>query len=208
VHHEFDTLLSVITGAGLVVDRVDTHHSPGLGHGQRARLSVYSYLAGSPSSCGMPRCSASGRRLTRGDSRGRDGLSRGRHTELIAIGICYHHPADPVLANVDSTRTEAHETVDLCLLISVDRWREVEMQPVLPDLRSQWRTAPRDLRTAARRADRRLLVSVPDQLPAQRFAPEVPDLLRTVARNRSDESAISKEVVAQNSLPSGSASTT
>jgi hypothetical protein len=37
-----------------------------------------------------------------------------------------------------------------------------------------------------------LLALVPDQRPAQRFAPEVPDLLRTVARNRSDESAVSK----------------
>jgi len=88
----------------------------------------------------MPRCSASGRRLT-GEIPGRDGLSRGQHTELIAIGICHHHPADSVLANVDSTRTEAHETVDL-LLISVDRWSEVEMQPILPDLRSQWRSLP------------------------------------------------------------------
>jgi hypothetical protein len=43
-----------------------------------------------------------------------------------------------------------------------------------------------------RRADRGLLALVPDQRPARRFAPEVPDLLRTVARNRSDESAVRK----------------
>src|SRR3989337_2718508 len=71
------------------------------------------------------------------------------------------------------------------------------MQPVLPGLRHQWRTAPRDLRTTARRADRGLLVLVPDQRPAQRFAPEVPDVLRTVARKRPDESAVSKELVAR-----------
>src|SRR5262245_19671377 len=69
------------------------------------------------------------------------------------------------------------------------------MQPVLPGLRHQWRTAPGDLRTAARRASRRLLVLIPDQRPAQRFAPEVPDLLRTVARKRADESAAREEVV-------------
>ena len=72
------------------------------------------------------------------------------------------------------------ETVDLRLLITVGRWSEVEMQPVLPGLRRHRRTAPRDLRTAGRRLDRGLLVLVPDQRPAQRLAPEVPDLLRTV----------------------------
>src|SRR5215510_7294403 len=69
------------------------------------------------------------------------------------------------------------------------------MQPVLPGLRHQWRTAPGDLRTAARRTNRGLLVLVPDQRPAQSFAPEVPDLLRAVARKRSDESAVGEEVV-------------
>jgi hypothetical protein len=136
----------------------------------------------------------------------------GQHTELIAIGIGHHHPADLALADVDSSRPERDETVDLRLLITVSRWSEVEMQPVLPGLRLQWRTAPRDLRTAARRADRGLLVLVPDQRPAQRCAPEVSDVVRTVARKRSDESAVSKEVVARlddaELIAFGSASTT
>ena len=69
------------------------------------------------------------------------------------------------------------------------------MQPVLPGPRHQWRTAPGDLRTTMWRANRRLLVLVPDQGPAQRFAPEVPDVLRAVAGKCSDESAVGKEVV-------------
>src|SRR5450631_590168 len=69
------------------------------------------------------------------------------------------------------------------------------MHSVLPGLRLHRRTPPGDLRTAMRRSDRGLLVLVPDQRPAQRFAPEVPDLLRTVARKRSDESAVGEEVV-------------
>src|SRR6266498_4234428 len=124
-------------------------------------------------------------------------LSGGQHTELIAIGIGHHHPADLALADVDSSRPEGDETVDLGLLITVDRWSEVEMQPVLACFRPHWRTAPRDLRTAARRANRGLLVLVPDQRPAQRLAPEVPDFLRTVARKRPDESAVGEELVAR-----------
>jgi HAMP domain-containing protein len=123
-------------------------------------------------------------------------LSGGQHTELMAIGIGHHHPADLALTDVDSSRPEGDETVDLRLLITVDRWSEIEMQPVLPGLRVQWRAAPADLRTAVRRADRGLLVLVPDQRPAQRLAPEVPDLLRTVTRQRSDKPAVGKEVVA------------
>src|SRR3954463_9176571 len=124
-------------------------------------------------------------------------LSGGQHTELVAIGIGHHHPADVALAYVDPSRPEGDETLHLRLLIAVDRWREVEMQSVLSRLRHQGRTAPRDLRTAVRRADCGLLVLVPDQWPAQRVAPEVPDVLRTVTRQRSDESAVSKEVVAR-----------
>src|SRR6266511_3016113 len=124
-------------------------------------------------------------------------LSGGQHTELIAIGIGHHHPADLALADVDSSRPEGDETVDLGLLITVDRWSEVEMQPVLACFRPHWRTAPRDLRTALRRANRGLLVLVPDQRPAQRLTPEVSDLLGTVGRKCSDESAVSKEVVAR-----------
>src|SRR4051794_27648921 len=125
----------------------------------------------------------------------RPGHAHRQHTELVAIGIGHHHPADLALAHLDSSRPEGDETIDLRSLITVQRWCEVEMQPVPPRLRPQRRTTPRDLRTAARRADRGLLVLVPDQRPAQRLAPEVPDLLRTVARDRSEESAVSKEVV-------------
>src|SRR5215210_5952145 len=101
----------------------------------------------------------------------RDKLSRRQDTELIAIGISHHHPADFAVADVGSSRSEGEQAVDLRLLITVRRRREVEVQPVLPWLRHQWRTAPGDLRTAARRADRGLLVLVPDQRPAQRFTP-------------------------------------
>src|SRR5258707_12536513 len=113
----------------------------------------------------------------------------------MVIGIGHGHPAAPALADVDGSRPEGDETVDLGLVITVDGGGEVEMQPVLAGVRHQWRTAPGDLRTAARRANRGLLGLIPDQRPAQRFAPEVPDLLRTVARKRSDESAIGEEVV-------------
>jgi len=89
------------------------------------------------------------------------------------------------------------ETVDLLLLITVDRWSEVEMQPILPGFRHQRWAAAGDLRTAARRANRGLLVLIPDQRPAQRRAPEVPDLLRTVTRQRSDESTLGEEAVAR-----------
>src|SRR5215475_13397838 len=113
----------------------------------------------------------------------------------MAIRIGHDHPANLALTDVDARCPERDETVDLRLLITVDGWSEVEMQPVLPGLRHQWRTAPGDLRTAVRRANSGLLVLIPDQRPAQRFAPEVPDLLRTVARKRSDESAVGEEVV-------------
>src|SRR5258708_5157052 len=115
----------------------------------------------------------------------------------MAIGIGHDHPADLALADVDVSRPERDEAVDLRLLIAVDGWSEVEMQSALPGLRHQWRTAPGDLRTAVRRANRGLLVLIPDQRPAERFAPEIPDLLRPVARERSDESAPGEEVVAR-----------
>jgi hypothetical protein len=47
-------------------------------------------------------------------------LSGRQHTELIAIGICHHHPADIALADVDSSRPEGEETVDFRWLITVD----------------------------------------------------------------------------------------
>src|SRR5260370_18729775 len=114
----------------------------------------------------------------------------------MAIGISHDHPADLALADVDASRPEGDETGGLRLLITVDGWSEVEMQPVLPGLRHQWRTAPGDLRTTVRRANRGLLVLIPDQRPAQSLAPEVPDLLRTVAGKLCEEAAAGEEVVA------------
>ena len=92
---------------------------------------------------------------------------------------------------------EADEAVDLGLLIAVRRWCDIEMQPVLRSRRRRQLAAPGDLRAAVRRANRGLLVLVPHQRPAQRFAPEIPDLLRAVARDRADEAAVGEELVAR-----------
>src|SRR5665213_3322678 len=69
------------------------------------------------------------------------------------------------------------------------------MQPVLAVLRHLWLTAPGDLGAATRRANGGLLVLVPDQRPAECFAPEVADLLGTDTGDRTDESALSEELV-------------
>src|SRR5438477_6420407 len=67
------------------------------------------------------------------------------------------------------------------------------MKSVLRDLRGNRRT-PGDERTGpVRRADRGFFVLIPDQRPSERFAPEVPDLWRTVARDRSETSAVSEK---------------
>jgi hypothetical protein len=55
------------------------------------------------------------------------GLSRGQHAKLTAIGIGHSHPAGLALADVDASRTEGDQTVDLLLLITVNGWSEVEM---------------------------------------------------------------------------------
>src|SRR5689334_20933445 len=99
----------------------------------------------------------------------------------MAIGIGHDHPAHFALPDVDACGPEGEQTIDLRLLIAVDGWGEVEMQPVLAGLRHQWRAAPGDLRAAVRCTDRGFLILIPDQRPAQRLAPEVPGLLRTVA---------------------------
>src|SRR6516165_11271025 len=113
----------------------------------------------------------------------------------MAVGI--GQPAGLALSDVYTRCPEGDETAGLRVLITTGGWSEVEMQPVLPGPRHQRRTAPGDLRTGARRADRGLLVLIPDQRPAQRFAPEVPGLLRTVARKLSEESAVGEELVAR-----------
>ena len=95
----------------------------------------------------------------------------------MAIGISHDHPADLALADVYARRPEGDETVDFGLLVTVNRWSEVKMLPVLPGLRRQRRTAPADLRATERRANRGLLILIPHQRPAQRLTPEVPNLL-------------------------------
>src|SRR5438093_13327911 len=67
------------------------------------------------------------------------------------------------------------------------------MKPVLRDLRGNRRPPGNERTSAVRRADRGFFVLIPDQRPSERFAPEVPDLWRTVARNRSETSAVSEE---------------
>jgi hypothetical protein len=77
-------------------------------------------------------------------------LSGRQHAELVAVGIGQDHPADRTLADVDASRPEGEQTIDLRSLITVDSWDEVEMQPVLARPRPQRRTTPRDLRAALR----------------------------------------------------------
>jgi hypothetical protein len=55
-----------------------------------------------------------------------------QHTELMAVGIDHDHPVNVALPNVSSRRSKGDQTLDLRLLITVNRWREVEMQPILP----------------------------------------------------------------------------
>jgi hypothetical protein len=121
--------------------------------------------------------------------------SSGQQTELVAIGIGHGDPVALALALVDTTRAQGDQMVYLRSLICVQGGRYVEMKPVLPGFRRHRRAAPCDLRTAARRANRGLLVLIPNQRPPKRFAPKVPDLLRTVTRERSDESAVGEELV-------------
>ena len=54
-------------------------------------------------------------------------LPRGQHTKLTTVGIGHSHLADLALADVDASRPEGDETVDLLFLITVDGWREIEM---------------------------------------------------------------------------------
>src|SRR5215204_2074306 len=117
------------------------------------------------------------------------------YAELVAVGVRHHDPADVALADVDSRRPERDEAIHLDQLIGVSWGSDFQMQPVLSGLRVDWRPAPGHLRTAARRLDRRLLILVPDQRPAQRLAPEVADLLRAIAIDRTDESRVCEEVV-------------
>src|SRR5439155_24908508 len=120
-------------------------------------------------------------------------LAGAQYTEFVVIGIGHDHPIDLALADVDSSRPKRNEAVDFRSLINVAGRSDVEMEPVLPDLRGKRRT-PGDERTGAvRRADRGFLVLIPDQRPSEGLAPEIADLQRTVAADRSETSAASEE---------------
>ena len=76
-------------------------------------------------------------------------LAGAQHTELVVIGIGHDHPVDLALADVDSSRPKRNETVYLRSLINVAGRSDVEMEPVLPDLRGKRRATPGDERTRA-----------------------------------------------------------
>src|SRR5438270_10167365 len=121
-------------------------------------------------------------------------LEGAQHTELVAIGIGHDHPIDIALADVDPSRPKGDQTVDRRSLITAVGGGDVEMKPVLPGLRHERRTTPGDERTGAvRGADRGFFVLIPDQRPSERGAPEVPNLSRTVAINRSESTALSEK---------------
>ena len=117
-------------------------------------------------------------------------------------------PARP--RTIRARRTEGDQAVDLRLLIAAGRRSEVEVQPVLARLRRQ-RRPPHVMSGRRAGADRGLLVLVPDQRPPRAALQKYPTSAnrRTTSRR---EPAAGEEVVAgsmtQNSLPSGSASTT
>ena len=122
-------------------------------------------------------------------------LAGARHPELVVIGIGHDDPIDLALADVDPGRPQSGQAIHLCSLIDVVGRSDVEMKPVLPDLRGERRTPGDERPGAVRRAYRGFLVLIPDQRPSKRLAPEVADLPRTVARDRSEAPAVSEEGV-------------
>ena len=80
----------------------------------------------------------------------------------MTIGIDHDHPAHLALADVDASRPKGEKTLDLCLLITAERWSDVEVQPVLAGLRCQRRPTPGELRS--------IIVTLvePDGLPSRR----------------------------------------
>lgn len=56
--------------------------------------------------------------------------------ELIALRVGQDSPRDVItLTNVNASRTESFQTVDLCVPVLARVWREVDMQSVLGRLR-------------------------------------------------------------------------
>ena len=119
----------------------------------------------------------------------------------MAVRVGHHHPADVALPDADASRSEADEPVDLSSLVTAGRWSEVEVQPVLPGLRHQWRTAhvifgpPRGEpshasapeRPAIARQERDAVMGVVGQLPAQDAGPRLRKTERVVASKRSSQ---------------------
>jgi hypothetical protein len=119
-------------------------------------------------------------------------LSRVQHTELVAIGIGHDHPVDIALTDVDTSRAKGTQAIYLPALITLVR-TDVEMKPVLCQLRRNRRTPGNERAGTVRRADRGFVVLIPDQRPPERFTPEVPDFSRTIARDRSQPPAVGEE---------------
>ena len=108
---------------------------------------------------------------------------------------------------------QREESVDFGLLIGVGERRDVEMESVLAELRVQRCATPRDHRTGeVRRADRTLVVLIPDQRPAkpavQKYpTARVPSHVIDPRRPQVERKLLVGSMM-QSSLPSGSASTT
>jgi glutaryl-CoA dehydrogenase len=62
----------------------------------------------------------------------------------------YSYEGTREINDVDPLRTEGDQTLDLRLLVAVGRRSDVQVQPVLAELRVHRRAAPRDLRPAVR----------------------------------------------------------
>jgi len=129
------------------------------------------------------------------DGRGVLRLSRSQHTELVVVGVGHDHPGDVALPDVDTRRSECGDAVDFILVIDFVGRGDVEMQAVLAELPHQRRSTPLDDRTGAvSGTDRSLLVLIPNQWPAEYFAPELADLARSIGVDRSETPAAGEEV--------------
>src|SRR5207247_8153529 len=69
----------------------------------------------------------------------REPLPRRQHAELVVVGIGHDDGTGVALTDVHTTRTQRDETLHLAALIAVGGRSDVEMQPVLAELRGQGR---------------------------------------------------------------------